>query len=70
MLVGSVTAVIAAMLLLIQFLDDPYRDGLGGLDPVAMERTLTILEQERDLTGEEGVLPCDAQGRRLAGAPS
>ena len=29
MLMGSVTAVIASMLLLIQFLDDPYRDGLG-----------------------------------------
>jgi hypothetical protein len=67
MLMGSVTAVIAAMLLLIQFLDDPYRDGLGGLDPVAMERTLTILEEERELTSETGVLPCDASGRRLPG---
>ena len=32
MLIGSVTAVIAAMLLLIQFLDDPYRDGIGSLN--------------------------------------
>jgi ABC-type multidrug transport system fused ATPase/permease subunit len=68
MLMGSVTAAIAAMLLLIQFLDDPYRDGLGGLDPVAMERTLLILEEEREVTGETGPLPCDADGRRLPGA--
>jgi hypothetical protein len=69
MLIGSVTAGIVAMLLLIQFLDDPYRDGLGGLDPVAMERTLTILEEEREVTGETGPLPCDAAGRRLPGEP-
>jgi hypothetical protein len=30
MLIGSVTAVITAMLLLIQFLDDPYRDDPRG----------------------------------------
>ena len=67
MLMGSVTAVITAMLLLIQFLDDPYRDDLGGLQPVAMERTLRILEQERGLTGQTGRLPCDAAGEPLTG---
>jgi hypothetical protein len=67
MLIGSVTVVITAMLLLIQFLDDPYRDGLGGLEPVAMERALGILEEEREVTGETGALPCDAKGVRLAG---
>src|SRR4029079_13737001 len=61
MLIGSVTAVIAAMLLLIQFLDDPCRPGSGGLQPVAMERTLGILEQERGVAGQTGALPCDAQ---------
>jgi hypothetical protein len=70
MLVGSITAVIAAMLLLIQFLDDPYRDGIGGLQPVAMERTLTILEQERSLAGETGPLPCDTQGAPVGGRAS
>ena len=55
---------LTALLLLIQFLDDPYRGGFGGLQPVAMERTLGILEQERGLTGETGALPCDAEGER------
>lgn len=68
MLMGSVVAVIAAMLLLIQFLDDPYRDGLGGLQPVAMERTLGILEQERSLAGETSALPCRDDGEPVAGA--
>ena len=66
MLMGSVTAVITAMLLLIQFLDDPYRDDLGGLRPVAMERTLGILEQEQGLTEQSRPLPCDADGNRIS----
>jgi hypothetical protein len=67
MLIGSVTAAIVAMLLLIQFLDDPYRPGIGGLEPVAMERTLEILDQERRLSGETGPLPCDEDGKPLQG---
>ena len=47
MMIGSVIAVIAATLLLIRFLDDPFRDGFGGLKPMAMERTLRILDAER-----------------------
>ena len=69
MLIGSVTAVIALMLLLIQFLDDPYRDGLGSLEPVAMERALEILSEEKRVSGETGAAPCDADGRRLTAAP-
>jgi hypothetical protein len=68
MLMGSVVAVLTALLLLIQFLDDPYRGGFGGLQPVAMERTLGILEQERGLIGETGALPCDADGKPVAGS--
>ena len=68
MLIGSVTAVITLMLLLIQFLDDPYRDGLGSLEPVAMERSLEILGEEEQVTGETGAVPCDTSGRRLASA--
>jgi hypothetical protein len=70
MLMGSVVAVIAAMLLLIQFLDDPYRDGPGGLQPVAMERTLRILEQQRSLAEQTGPLPCDTRGNPMASAAS
>ena len=42
---GSVASVIVAMLLLIRFLDEPFHDGVGGLQPVAMERTLRIVDE-------------------------
>jgi hypothetical protein len=61
MLMGSVVAVITATMLLIHFLDSPVRDH-GGLQPVAMKRTLRVLEQERRLAGERTRLPCDASG--------
>ena len=65
LLMGSVIAVIAATLCLIRFLDDPFRDGVGGLKPVAMERTLRILDTQRRIVGDHGALPCDANGKPL-----
>jgi amino acid transporter len=65
LMMGSVIAVITATLLLIRFLDDPFRDGFGGLKPVAMERTLSILNAERRVVGDRGPLPCDSDGGPL-----
>ncbi len=62
MLMGSVAAVITMMLLLLQFLDDPFRDGFGGLKPVAMERTLDIIDQQLAVVGNDAPLPCDDRG--------
>jgi hypothetical protein len=61
-LMGSVAAVIAAMLLLIQFLDSPFQEGVGGVRPVAMERTLRIIDEALGAVGGRVQLPCDAQG--------
>ena len=61
--VGSVTLVMVVLLLLIRFLDHPFQDGAGGLQPTAMDRTLTLLEVELQDVGDRGVLPCDRQGR-------
>jgi hypothetical protein len=61
--VGTVVVVIVATLLLIRFLDDPYNPGAGALKPVAMERTLTVVDQYRRALGEEDPLPCDEKGR-------
>jgi hypothetical protein len=65
MLIGSVTVVIVATLLLLRALDDPFHGGVGGLKPTAMERTLAVLEQERRIVGEDEPLPCDASGAAL-----
>jgi hypothetical protein len=66
LMMGSVIAVLAATLLLIRFLDDPFREGFGGLKPVAMERTLRNLDTERRLVHDTGALPCDMRGRAVS----
>ena len=33
------------MLLLIQFLDSPFKEDVGGIQPVAMERTLRAFDE-------------------------
>jgi hypothetical protein len=62
MLMGSATTVIALTLLAINALDNPYRSGLGRIEPVAMERSLRILHRAQALTNERAPLPCDARG--------
>ena len=61
-MMGAVAVVIASTLLLLWFLDNPYHSGIGGLRPVAMERTLDLLQQETKIVGSGFQLPCDAQG--------
>ena len=60
---GSVVAVMVALLLLIGILDTPYRPGLGQLRPVAMEQSLVLIDQARGALGQDDPLPCDAQGQ-------
>jgi hypothetical protein len=62
LLMGSVTAVIVTMLLLLSFLDSPFQSGVGGVQPVAMERTLRIVDEASNLTGIEVRTPCDEEG--------
>ena len=63
-LMGSVASTLAAMLLLIQFLDSPFKEDVGGIQPVAMERTLRTFDQALVAVGREADPPCDEQGRR------
>lgn len=61
-LVGAVTAMLVSGLLLVDFLDYPYRPGAGSLEPTAMELTL---EQMDELTTTlDLAIPelCDATG--------
>jgi Protein of unknown function (DUF4239) len=64
-LMGSVASVVCAMLLLIQFLDSPFHEGVGGVRPVAMERTLRIVDEALRAVDGRVALPCDAQGNPL-----
>jgi hypothetical protein len=65
MLIGSATAVVTATLLVIHALDNPYRAGVGSLKPVAMERSLAILDQARSALNDRTPVPCDEQGAPL-----
>jgi hypothetical protein len=63
MLMGSATTVIVLTLLAINALDNPHGAALGRIEPVAMERSLRILDRERAVVDDTASLPCDAQGK-------
>ena len=65
MLMGSVTVVITLLLLLLTFFDHPHGDGVGRLHPVAMERTLRLIDTQADVVGLEVDPPCDEHGNKL-----
>jgi hypothetical protein len=65
-LMGSVAATLAAMLLLIQFLDSPFKEDVGGIQPVAMERTLRTFDQALLAIDRTSDPPCDQRGRRTS----
>ncbi len=61
-LAGSVASVMTALLLLLGFLDNPFHEGVGGLEPTAMERTLRQLDEALREAGVDVQPPCDAAG--------
>jgi hypothetical protein len=65
MLMGGVACVITVMLLLLGSLDRPFHTGVGGLKPVAMERSLRILHDVLPSFAPDLAPPCDEQGRPL-----
>jgi hypothetical protein len=66
-MMGGVAIVITSTLLLLWFLDHPYHSGPGGLRPVAMERTIRILDQDAAAMNQKLTIPCDARGTRSGG---
>jgi hypothetical protein len=66
LLMGSVVVTIVAMLLLLRFFDHPFEPGVGSLRPVAMERTMVILDQQLQVAGQNEPPPCDASGSSLS----
>jgi hypothetical protein len=61
-MMGGVAVVITATLLLLVFLDHPYESGAAGLRPVAMERALAQIRQERAFARNRIIAPCDSKG--------
>ena len=62
-LMGSVVAVLVSLMLLLYSLNQPFHAGIGGLKPVAMERSLRIADEALASIGAKVQPPCDALGR-------
>jgi hypothetical protein len=62
MLMGSVTAIITMLLLLLVYFNNPHGGGVGQLQPTAMERTLHLIDAELVVAGLDLNPPCDGNG--------
>ena len=66
MLIGSVVAVMASLLLLLRGLNEPFHSGVGGLEPTAMQRSLRLSDEAIAAAGVDTQFPCDARGKPTA----
>jgi hypothetical protein len=66
MLMGSATTVIVLTLAAINALNHPYNAGIGQIKPVAMQRSLRILDTARTVLNVRAPVPCDARGARVS----
>jgi hypothetical protein len=61
-LIGTVTAVLGFMFVVLGLLDDPYHGGPGSLQPDAMERTLVLIDEALRAVDRTVPIPCDETG--------
>lgn len=62
MLMGSVTVVITLLMLLLTFFDNPHTQGVGALEPTAMDRALRLVDAQLAVVGADVEPPCDERG--------
>ena len=62
----AVVAVLGSMFVVLKLLDDPYHGGVGGLQPVAMERTLEVIDEALRAVDRTAPVPCADDGTRAA----
>jgi Protein of unknown function (DUF4239) len=60
--IGALTAITIAGILIVRFLDKPYEGQAGSIRPVEMTRTLALMEEQRELTHQPTAVPCDNRG--------
>ena len=69
LMAGSVTAVVVASLLVLSSLNRPYDTDVGGIRPVAMQRSLETIASARAALDLDDPLPCDAAGQAAVSVP-
>ena len=62
----AVSTMVASSLLVVFFLDQPYRDQSGSIRPSAMRTALGVVGAERARARPAIALPCDGRGRPRA----
>ena len=62
--ITTLTAMVVACLLVIQFLDRPFADRVGSIRPTEMLRTLELMDR---VEPEEAQPPCDSDGMPRSG---
>jgi hypothetical protein len=62
LLMGSVVTVITLLLLLLQALNSPFHGGVGGLSPVAMNRSLRLVDEVLPNLDAKVRIPCNTEG--------
>jgi hypothetical protein len=60
-MMGAVAILVSSLLLLLWFLDNPFRGGVGALEPVAMQNTLDLMQKDTNIAGRLQI-PCDEAG--------
>jgi hypothetical protein len=63
---GTIAAMLAVSLLVIQFLNNPYTRGTGTLQPTEMTTVLAQMDAASKALGIHFAIPCDATGRPLS----
>ena len=61
-LMGSVTVVVSLLMMLLVFFNHAHGDGIGRLQPTAMERTIRLIDTQARLVGVTVTAPCDDRG--------
>jgi hypothetical protein len=62
LVVASVTAMVASVLLLVYFMDHPFANQNGSITPSEMEHTLETMAEEEESQGVEVTPPCTPVG--------
>jgi hypothetical protein len=62
LLMGSVSIVICLLLLLLVFFNHPHGEGVGRLHPIAMERSLRLMDAQFEAADVNLEVPCDERG--------
>jgi hypothetical protein len=60
--IGLVVALMASSLVVLRYLNEPYHSGIGGLRPVAMQRSLDLIDQALRSVDANAAPPCTADG--------